>query len=55
MPADPAGLTATLSWVANLMRRSIDVLGLDPASKAVVVRALGQIELASFDVAAQPA
>ena len=51
VPADPAGLGATLSWLANLLRRSVDVITLDPMSKAVVVRALGQIELASFDAA----
>jgi hypothetical protein len=53
VPVDPAGLRATLSWLANLLRRAVDALALDPASKAVVVRALGQIELASFD--AEPA
>jgi hypothetical protein len=53
VPVDPAGLRATLSWLANLLRRAVDALAHDPASKAVVVRALGQIELASFD--AEPA
>lgn len=55
LPVDPAGMRATLSWLANLLRRAVDLLTQDPASKAVVVRALGQIELAALDVEARPA
>lgn len=55
VPVDPAGMRATMSWLANLLRRAVDLLTLDPTSKAVVVRALGQIELATIDLDGRPA
>lgn len=54
-PADSAWWKARLSWLASLFRNSVDLLSADATSKAVVLRALGQVELASFDLDLRPA
>ncbi|MEZ4364767.1 MAG: hypothetical protein R2939_00600 [Kofleriaceae bacterium] len=47
---DPSFWRARLMWLAGVLRRAIDHLGADPASRAVVVKTLGQVELASLAV-----
>lgn len=47
---DPAWWRSRLMWMAGLLRHAADQLAADPKSRAVVVRALGDVELAALAV-----